>query len=359
MEYYIVTRDILNIRSKPVVNNDTYIGELYKGEVIRLQDEPVFGDQPPGATDNIWRKDHYNRVVHSNGVRVLTWPEKKKLMTDAIQQCWDGPAGAVAVLDTGIIDNHPNLPTGIVHLEAFNGQVDVYTPGPLPDLHGSVMAGIIAGKKSGDKVVGVSPESVLADYRIDMGTGTGVPGNMLTALTDIRKKASIRVINISQEITFVLPNVLQNVDEAFAELINDRRIIVAATGNQICDKQDLFFPGSNNRVITVGILRSGVPTEFVDCLAQPGVLQLTRQPDCFIELDEWETCTRTGTASCITAASSEATAIMSGLIALKVGKKNTLNQEIIRQQIFSSSILQGSSSALIIRKLDIPAFLNI
>jgi subtilisin family serine protease len=88
-------------------------------------------------------------------------------------QAWDaGYTGShsavVAVIDTGIAWNHPDLAGNVVHVDCYT-MAGSYADGacnPYPEfsLHGTHVAGTVAAQFGGGKVVGVAPDAGLASY---------------------------------------------------------------------------------------------------------------------------------------------------------------------------------------------------
>ena len=79
MRAYIVTKDILNVRSSASdQNDDNFVGELLKGEIVYLKDEEIIGEVPKGGTSNIWKADSNNNLVAIEGVRPMNYEEKKQ-----------------------------------------------------------------------------------------------------------------------------------------------------------------------------------------------------------------------------------------------------------------------------------------
>jgi subtilisin family serine protease len=74
----------------------------------------------------------------------------------------------VAVIDTGIATNHPDLAPNVVYTACFVSTGDesngACTPYPSYSDHGTHVAGTIAGAFGGGRIVGVAPNAALAGY---------------------------------------------------------------------------------------------------------------------------------------------------------------------------------------------------
>jgi subtilisin family serine protease len=100
------------------------------------------------------------------------------------------PSTVVAVIDTGIATNHPDLASNIVYMDCYNsaGSFADGACSPYPDAsdHGTHVAGTVAANFGGG-VVGVGPQLGLAGYN----TFEIIPGFGLGAFTDSRWAAML------------------------------------------------------------------------------------------------------------------------------------------------------------------------
>uniref|UniRef100_C6E383 Peptidase S8 and S53 subtilisin kexin sedolisin n=1 Tax=Geobacter sp. (strain M21) TaxID=443144 RepID=C6E383_GEOSM len=150
----------------------------------------------------------------------------------ANRAAWNGIRGAgikVAILDTGIDYNHPELK------ESYRGGYNFLTntADPYDDSrrgHGTHIAGVIAAKDNGTGVVGVAPDASLYAVKILDRNMFGSTSRVLAGL-EWAIANTVDVINIS----FSMPNdpmffsqaVKDACDEAYAAGI----VVVAAAGN--------------------------------------------------------------------------------------------------------------------------------
>ena len=106
----------------------------------------------------------------------------------------NGPASVgVAVLDTGVDVDHPDLLTA--------GGTDCVAPGTTPDDengHGTHVAGTIAAKSDGAGVVGVAPGTPITPVRVLDANGDGTWSQIICGIDWITANAtSIEVVNMS------------------------------------------------------------------------------------------------------------------------------------------------------------------
>ena len=125
-------------------------------------------DVPPETTTAVGRE------VGASGVEwgfFEDWQwNVRRVNADA---AWDVTTGShdtvVAVIDTGIAWNHPDLEPNVVHAECFRifAAQDEEAACDYPDLHwhGTFVAGLVAAN-SGGGVVGVGPDLGLASYNV-------------------------------------------------------------------------------------------------------------------------------------------------------------------------------------------------
>ncbi len=105
----------------------------------------------------------------------------------------------VAVIDTGIATNHPDLAPNIVHTACYTSAGSSVGPNtngacnPYPSLsdHGTHVAGTIAAAFGGGRVVGVGPNLGLASYNVF----ENIPGCGLCGFSDSRWAAMIDAAN--------------------------------------------------------------------------------------------------------------------------------------------------------------------
>jgi subtilisin family serine protease len=228
MNEYIVTKDILNIRSSPSdLDASNFIGELKKGQTVFLTDELIVGVKPVGGETNIWRRDHLNNVMSNDGVRPKTYADKKlDFINDPfninffgngdknneanwkvswghidleIWQLWKkgyrGQGVKVAVLDsginTGVTDIFDAIKDKNTDWKSFNGG------STLKDDHGhgTICASILASR--GQQMYGTAPECDLAVGKIRSKAKNFTPAIVLDALKWACEEVKADIISMS------------------------------------------------------------------------------------------------------------------------------------------------------------------
>ena len=103
----------------------------------------------------------------------------------------------VAVIDTGIEGNHPDLDVvSEIDLVAMSGS-GAPAPGSDPNGHGTHCAGTIAAIANGDGVVGVAPGVALHAVRALNEDGSGFWTDIVAGLEYVLDHPEIRVVNMS------------------------------------------------------------------------------------------------------------------------------------------------------------------
>ena len=178
------------------------------------------------------------------GVAMIHAPELWKLTRGA------GPVN-VAVLDTGITPNHPDLEAN------YAGGYNVFTQSNDPKDghgHGTHVSGIIAAADNDIGVVGVAPEVRIWSVKVldDLGVGTD---ENIAAGTDwvIAKKHEVGGDWI-MSLSLGGENGSPVEQAAFKRVIDDGILVTAAAGNQ--STPNVEYPSAYPGVIAVGALDS-------------------------------------------------------------------------------------------------------
>lgn len=313
-ERYYRPGDIIDITT-------TVIGEAYKGNNVwyQLEDGCYVWS---GGVEKVSQKTLLGATKQITfSAEKLLWP-----ITDyGIHELWQFGAGegvTVAVLDTGINREHPELKESI--LGGFNF-FDESTDYSDWDGHGTHCAGIIAAKGIYD-VIGVAPKCKLLVGKICRFRADGIDENVLVkALEWVKGKADI--ISISGGKPEDVPAIRKIVSEINALDIP----IVAAIGNAADSvRQTGDYPAIYETVISVGAIDSNkylLATTIKDprlTIAAPG--RDIKSTD----IVENQYKVRSGT--------SMATPFVTGVIAiLKSGSTNKLSPGLIKQRIIATA----------------------
>ena len=102
----------------------------------------------------------------------------------------------VAILDTGVAWNHPDLAPNVVDMKCFDSTGGPCNPYPSVDEHGTHVAGTVAAAFGGAGVVGVGPNLGIASYNIF----EYIPDYGVAAYSDSRWAAMIDAANSGYEV---------------------------------------------------------------------------------------------------------------------------------------------------------------
>lgn len=174
-------------------------------------------------------------------------------------EAWDLTKGnkkiTIAVLDSGIDVNHPDLKGKIIESVNFTDTRNTNDETG----HGTHVAGIIAASGNNNKgVIGVCPECSLYNIKVAGEGGRGTVSSMIEGINwAIDKK--VNIINISMA-AGQNPAELVELEKAINEAVSKGILVVAAAGNcggngsqPLCQqKNKVAYPGGYEAVLSVG-----------------------------------------------------------------------------------------------------------
>jgi major intracellular serine protease len=256
------------------------------------------------------------------------------IRTHEAPEIWaEGEKGSgivVAVLDTGIDRNHPDLKANDIGGRNFTSEG---SPEDYQDYngHGTHVSGTISAVEDGKGVVGIAPEAKILTCKVLDRNGSGsyhsiIEGIRFASNWRGANGERVRIINMSLGGSYDDSNLREAILEACSKGI----MVVVASGNEGDNREDSYeisYPSSYIECITVGAsdeYRKMAPftnTHLkVDCIAS-GVNVLSTYP-------KSQYARLSGT--------SMATPHVSGILALliKLGE-NKFKRELNREEIFS------------------------
>ncbi len=173
---------------------------------------------------------------------------------------YNGAGYSVAVIDTGINYNDPNLGGGWGKrvIAGYNFVND--TTNPMDDNgHGTFVASEIASSSS--TYSGVAPNVNLIALKVLDSTGSGTYGNVLNALNWViahQAQYNIVAINMSLGSGNYTVNPYTYLESDFATLKSDGVFIAVAAGNSYYGSQPgLAYPAVSSNVVSVGAVWTG------------------------------------------------------------------------------------------------------
>lgn len=204
------------------------------------------------------------------------------------QKGYKGKGVVVAILDTGIQMDHPNLKNRIIGGKNFTDDYNDESNFNDNNGHGTHVAGTIAADGTGGGVLGVAPEASLLIGKVLDAEGSGSYEGIIAGMKWARlwrgpHGERVRVISMSLGGSVGSTEMLHEIRMAVSRDI----LVVCAAGNEGDSNETTFeygFPGAYNEVIEVGAVDyAGKLAYFsndnpqVDCVA-PGVDIISTYP---------------------------------------------------------------------------------
>jgi len=173
---------------------------------------------------------------------------------------FDGAGIKIALIDTGIDYNHPDLlgygPEGKVvggYDFVDNDQTPLDTNG-----HGTEVAGIIAAD---GQLIGIAPKSKILAYRVS-NDGESVSSDLIIMAIKQAIEDKADIINISLGVN----RTNQRIDDAVNEAVSQGIVVVTAAGNNGPGLGTIGSPGLNHNSITVGATYNNISSSLVSTL---------------------------------------------------------------------------------------------
>jgi len=217
------------------------------------------------------------------GVRLVQAPE-------IWEESNHGAGIVVAVIDTGIDTNHPDLKDRIIggrnFTTDFQGNPDSFEDN---NGHGTHVSGTIAASLNQQGVAGVAPNAQILSLKALTGEGSGNYDWIIDAINfavDWRgpQEERVRVICMSLGGPSDVPEMHQAIQHAVQQNIS----VVVAAGNEGDGEEETFeyaYPGAYNEVISVGAVSMDLKlapftnTHTEIDLVAPGVEVMSTYPD--------------------------------------------------------------------------------
>ena len=172
----------------------------------------------------------------------------------------DGTGIKIAVIDTGVDFNHPDLfgwgPDGKVI-----GGYNFIQPTQLPmdtNGHGTKVAGIMAADGN---VLGVAPKAKILAYKVSEN-GEGVSSELISGAIQKAIEDKADIINISLGVN----RTNSKIDNAVNHALDNGIFVVTAAGNNGPGLETIGSPGKNFKSITVGATYNNLTSSLIATL---------------------------------------------------------------------------------------------
>ena len=172
----------------------------------------------------------------------------------------DGTGIKIALIDTGVDYNHPDL-FGLGPDSKVVGGYDFVDNDEMPlDIngHGTEVAGIIAAD---GQLKGIAPKSKILAYRVS-DDGESVSSELIIKAIEQAIIDKADVINISLGVN----QTNKQIDDAVNKAVNQGIVVVTAAGNNGPGLSTIGSPGLNPNTITVGASYNNVSSSLVSTL---------------------------------------------------------------------------------------------
>ena len=264
-------------------------------------------------------------------IRTAEWPVSY-LDLPAAQQLSTGSGVTVALLDTGVVQGRADLTGQVTTGPDYAGGIETMGEAGWGE-HGTCMASIIAGHGrdgGGDGMLGVAPGAHILSVRVIRDDDAPDFGQPTTDQTPISDGIKYAVDHGAQVISMSLGgdeadagDDSSSESDAIRYALAHNVVVVAAAGNGATDGNPVSYPGGERGVITVAAVDQNSAHAYFSttgwdvAVAAPGV---NLPCDAYNSDDEYEEGSGT----------SQATAYVSGLVALLKSENPALTPEQIR-----------------------------
>ncbi|WP_198284653.1 S8 family serine peptidase [Beggiatoa alba] len=162
---------------------------------------------------------------------------------------WETTQGAgvtIALLDSGVDPNHPDLKDNILFSQGYDFGDDDAEPYDANG-HGTAMAGLMVAQCN-NRIgsCGVAPQTKVIPYKLNQADGGSFSSTTLAAAILAAADSDARIISMS----VMLEESAPWVEDALRYAFNKNKILVAAAGNE--DLSTVAFPASLPFVVSVG-----------------------------------------------------------------------------------------------------------
>ena len=172
----------------------------------------------------------------------------------------DGKGIKVAVIDTGVDFNHPDLLGWGEDGKVIGGYNFIQTNQPPLDIngHGTQVAGVIAAD---GEIVGIAPKAKILAYKVSED-GEGVSSDLIIRAIEKAVEDGADIINISLGVN----KTNSKIDKAVNDALEKEVFVVTAAGNDGPGFHTIGSPGRNFGSVTVGATYNNLTSSLVATL---------------------------------------------------------------------------------------------
>jgi len=185
----------------------------------------------------------------------ISWAIKEIYNDPELTETIGGKNVNVAILDTGVFKNHPDLISQIKDCKDFTKGDTIKNSCEDKNGHGTHLAGIVAAGAGFDKkgIFGMAPQANLHIYKICESTGYCLADDVASAInfaTNLPKENQINIILLGfggEKDSFL-------VSQALKLAVDKNILIIAPAGNNGPQVNSVDYPASLKEVLSVGYL---------------------------------------------------------------------------------------------------------
>jgi len=177
---------------------------------------------------------------------------------------FDGTGITIAIIDTGVDFNHPDL-AGFESNGKIAGGYDFVDNDDIPNDtagHGTQVAGVLVAEGN---LTGIAPKSKIFVYRVS-DNGESVSSELIVKAIERAIQDEVDIINISLGINKTNAKIDQVVNKA----VRNGIVVVTAAGNDGPGLETIGSPGRNANSITVGATYNNITSSLVATLEVDG-----------------------------------------------------------------------------------------
>lgn len=203
---------------------------------------------PPSSVVEVSEPDYYVTALLTAPTSDVHYAEQWALPAIGAPEAWlelpaDAPAITVAVIDSGVCADHPDLAGHVLagwdYVDGDNLPQDGFA-------HGCGVAGIIAAQiDNGEGMAGIAPNARILPFRVLNNSGIGLYSDVAAAIVRATDEGA-QIINLSLGGSY--PSSV--LEAAIAYATAQGVIVVAAAGNS--SAETVLYPAAYNGVIAVG-----------------------------------------------------------------------------------------------------------
>jgi serine protease AprX len=212
------------------------------------------------ADQAVWQVSRDDKVGFEGYVDGAATPQRVQriIRSDALwKEGITGRGVTVALIDTGVYADHPDLAGRVIHCEDFSHEAGTEAHCQDTFGHGTFMAGLIAGNgtSSNGKFMGAAPEANIVSVKLAGFDGATDVSHVLAGIQWVvahRSQYGIRVLNLSLGSDSAQTYKLSPLNYAVQKAWKAGIAVVVSAGNSGSDSRTVLKPADDPYVITVG-----------------------------------------------------------------------------------------------------------